>query len=116
MMINYPELPKQGLHDSGAPPGVNEKSSRKMAGALGKKQRPRDRKGMAVSGAKGSARQAATKELEPRISDGTDKRPFNAKTQSRKDAKREETLCDFAPLRLCVKIPLASVRTKSSRE
>jgi hypothetical protein len=48
--------------------------------------------------------------------DGTDKRPFNAKSQSRKDTKTEETLCGFAPLRLCVKVPLSSVRTKSSRE
>jgi hypothetical protein len=34
--MNYHELPKQGLHDTVAPRGVNEKSSAKMA--FGKKE------------------------------------------------------------------------------
>jgi hypothetical protein len=35
--------------------------------------------------------------------DSTDKKPLNAKSPSRQAAKKERTLCAFAPLRLCVK-------------
>jgi hypothetical protein len=57
---------------------------------------------------RGATRQAATKATEPPISRMTQiKRLFNAKTQRRKDAKTEMTLCAFAPSRLCVKYPRA---------
>jgi hypothetical protein len=57
------------------------------------------------------ARPTANEGIEPPISRiSRTKMIFNAKTPSRKDAKKDRTLCAFAPSRLCVKSDQVTAR------